>query len=254
MNKHTKKRTIYILRLLTGIIITLAIVIFTCFAFTSKHSKAKSMSENNSSKVVSLDKISTSKSKQSFDVCIDAGHGGKDFGCNIDNHLEKDDNLLLSTEIYNYLSKKGISVALTRSSDTYLSLSRRKELANSADCRLFISIHRNYYENGADINGAEAWIHSSSPSASYNLANQILSSICDQANFNFNTFSNRGVKSGTMDNPSDNYAVNTLSMTSMILEMGFMSNSGDNTAFTNNLSHYAEIIGDNIIQYLETQS
>ena len=42
-------------------------------------------------------------------------------------------------------------------------------------------------------------------------------------------------------------------MTSMILEMGFITSTYDNRAFDNNLDTYAKIIGDDIIDYLNNK-
>ncbi len=187
------------------------------------------------------------------EVCIDAGHGGNDNGSNNGKRLDKNDNLNLALLLYKYLNDKGVAVSITRNTDTALSLQQRKDMAEHSGCKLFISIHRNLYEKGSSINGAEAWIHSSNPSNANSLATSILEDICDSTNFEYSTFDNRGVKTGSMTDSNEDYAINKVSMTSLILEMGFITSPYDNESFDNNMNKYAEFIGKDIIDFLNTK-
>ena len=250
MKIRRKKKIFY---LCIGIICVLfiSLIIASIYSHTEK-SKDKKIISTLSSDIIPLSTLYSSDDSETFDVCIDPGHGGNDNGCNKGKLLEKDDNLKLALVLYKYLSDKGVSVAITRATDTYLSLEERKELAEKSKCKLFISLHRNFYENDSSINGAEAWIHSSNPSNVYELANTILNSLCNDESFSNGTFNNRGVKTGTMTDSNDNYAINKVSMSSMILEMGFMSNKEDNIYFKDNTDTYATIIGDKIIEYINS--
>ncbi len=82
-----------------------------------------------------------------FVVVIDPGHGGKDPGAvSRDGVLkEKDLTLKISKRIKRFLEKKlaGITVALTRTDDRFLSLTERTAFANSLNADLFISVHCN---------------------------------------------------------------------------------------------------------------
>lgn len=80
-----------------------------------------------------------------IDVVIDPGHGGNDFGTSEgDKTLEKDLVLKFSQELNEYLLAKGISSALTRSKDSFLTLPERTQFSNEVDAKLFLSFHFNY--------------------------------------------------------------------------------------------------------------
>ena len=254
MQTSRRTKNIHLIRFIIGILLCSAIILFVYMLLPDSRSETG----NNDRSILSVSTISGAEELSStvklplsdYEVCIDAGHGGHDIGSSKGERLEKDDTLDLSMKIYKYLSDKGISVAISRTNDTYLSLQERKDFAEDSKCKLFISIHRNLYEGNSKINGAEAWIHSSDPVNAHSLASSILNDICSSNNFDNPTFDNRGVKCGTSSDAYDNYAINKVSMTSMILEMGFITSPYDNRAFDNNLDEYAKIIGDDIIDYL----
>jgi N-acetylmuramoyl-L-alanine amidase len=78
-------------------------------------------------------------------VVIDAGHGGKDQGAKgVGGVLEKDVNLAIAMKLGAELKRRlGVKVIYTRTTDVFLSLQRRSQLANNADADLFISVHSN---------------------------------------------------------------------------------------------------------------
>lgn len=77
-------------------------------------------------------------------VVIDAGHGGKDPGAIGGSGIEeKDITLDIAKRLKNVLVSKGIDAVLTRSSDKFVSLNRRAQIANKAGADLFVSIHIN---------------------------------------------------------------------------------------------------------------
>ncbi len=78
-------------------------------------------------------------------VVIDPGHGGHDVGA-IGRRLklrEKHMALTLDKKIKNILEESGIRVIMTRDSDTFISLSKRAEIANRSGADLFVSVHIN---------------------------------------------------------------------------------------------------------------
>ncbi len=80
-----------------------------------------------------------------FTVVIDPGHGGRDPGTVNGAIREKDINLSIALKVGELLKKNhpDIKVVYTRSTDVYVELNRRAEIANKLKADLFISIHSN---------------------------------------------------------------------------------------------------------------
>lgn len=82
-----------------------------------------------------------------FVVVLDAGHGGKDPGTigSHASHREKDIALNITLEVGRLLnnSQKDVQVVYTRSTDVFIELGRRAEIANKVKADLFVSIHVN---------------------------------------------------------------------------------------------------------------
>jgi len=89
-------------------------------------------------------------------VILDAGHGGKDPGATNPLGTESSYNLSLAFRVKKLLEGSGFKVILTRSSDQYLSLQERVDLANAVrDEAIFISLHFN--SGGRDARGIETF-------------------------------------------------------------------------------------------------
>ena len=76
-------------------------------------------------------------------IVVDAGHGGKDTGAAHHGVQEKQMNLAMAKAVASALSRAGASVIMTRSDDTFISLSERPAIANRSHADLFISCHFN---------------------------------------------------------------------------------------------------------------
>src|SRR5699024_4021819 len=83
--------------------------------------------------------------KMSKIIVIDAGHGGQDPGAVANGLREKDLTLYISKRIKKYLDDNysGHKVLLTRTTDKYLSLTERANIANRNNVDLFVSVHIN---------------------------------------------------------------------------------------------------------------
>ena len=93
--------------------------------------------------------VATSLWSKDFTVVIDAGHGGKDPGA-IGIHIqEKDINLKVAMLVGDAIKKEypDVKVVYTRSTDVYVTLPGRAQIANKANGDLFISIHTNATES-----------------------------------------------------------------------------------------------------------
>ncbi len=78
-------------------------------------------------------------------VVIDAGHGGKDPGCNGVSCKEKDVALAIALKLGKLIEEncKDVKVIYTRKIDVFVELEDRAEIANKNKADLFISIHCN---------------------------------------------------------------------------------------------------------------
>ena len=90
-------------------------------------------------------------------IVIDPGHGGNDPGCiSLDKKTREKD---IALDIAKRLEKKiheslpGVKVVLTRSNDTFVTLSGRADIANDINADLFISVHVNAQAKGTTASG-----------------------------------------------------------------------------------------------------
>jgi N-acetylmuramoyl-L-alanine amidase len=91
-------------------------------------------------------------------ICLDPGHGGKDPGNQVGSNQEKQYTLLLAREVRAQLARAGFKVTLTRSTDTFVDLPSRTELAKRQSADLLVSLHLNAAETGRDsVQGAEVY-------------------------------------------------------------------------------------------------
>jgi N-acetylmuramoyl-L-alanine amidase len=188
--------------------------------------------------ILNGDSESEAEEEHVFTVCIDAGHGGKDIGANSGKRLEKDDTLKLGLALKEKLEQKDIRVVMTRETDDFLKLSGRNQIANDAQADYFISIHR----NSGKGNGVEEWINAYPDQEAQMYADAILSNL-DAIGIS----RNRGVKKGTQDNATEDYAINRDSnMPSVILELGFVNSNTDNELLDQYMDSYAEAISEGI--------
>ena len=166
-------------------------------------------------------------------IVVDAGHGGWDNGASFQGRLEKDDNLRLALEVRKQLEAMGAKVLMTRSTDVFVTLQDRAQMANQADADLFISLHRNSYTHQTPTTkGVENFIYLTAPEAtSGRAATLVLDAVVEQG-----VQANRGVSRGNY------YVVRRTSMPSMLLEMGFIINDEDNRLFDEKLVPYANAI------------
>ncbi|WP_417581770.1 N-acetylmuramoyl-L-alanine amidase [Pelagibacterium sp.] len=91
-------------------------------------------------------------------VIIDPGHGGVDGGARATNGLEEKTIVLaFALKLQNLLVETGrFDVALTRDTDTFLTLSERVALARQNQADLFISLHADSFDQ-QDVRGASIY-------------------------------------------------------------------------------------------------
>ena len=216
-------------------------------------------------------------------VIIDAGHGGYDAGA-VSNRgtKEKDVALEIALLLKNYienLSGLPVQAILTRSEDKFVPLIDRVSLANKSEGDLFISLHMNASPSRRDT-GFEVYFYDSTGDAETSAvakrenepngvvdskdkntplyilwdlaqnefskesseASDVIQAALDGAlNENSETslkLRNRGVKQ------ADFLVLNGMKMPSVLLEMGFLTNNGDEEKFKKKefKERYAEAI------------
>jgi N-acetylmuramoyl-L-alanine amidase len=101
-------------------------------------------------------------------IIIDAGHGDFDPGAiGPSGTREKDVNLAVAKYLKTELQNYGATVLLTRSTDIFLELSERTDIANRSDYDAFVSIHSNsfsstsrgtetFYDTSVNFNGVQS--------------------------------------------------------------------------------------------------
>ncbi|MCP3933118.1 MAG: N-acetylmuramoyl-L-alanine amidase [Bacteroidetes bacterium] len=119
-----------------------------------------SLSFFNSDHKSTKDRIIPDNGFQIKAVVIDAGHGGKDSGCNGASSQEKHIALKIAKEFGNALkiSHPNIKVIYTRKDDTFIPLYERAAIANQNDADLFISIHCNSMPGLKSVRGSETYV------------------------------------------------------------------------------------------------
>lgn len=81
-------------------------------------------------------------------VVIDPGHGGSDPGAVKNGYHEKNYNLDIALRCVAILKNQGVNVAMTRTTDKYVSLNDRVKFANDRNATLFVSVHNNSMPSG----------------------------------------------------------------------------------------------------------
>lgn len=171
-------------------------------------------------------------------IIIDPGHGGQDPGAiGLGGLQEKGVVLSISKEVALILEQRGVKAIITRSSDRYISLKDRVDLAEKNQADGFVSIHANAVGSGqSEVNGVETYYYSTG----YNLAQAIHHSIMRRLNVQ-----DRGIRQARF------YVLRKTSMPAVLVETGFVTGTIDNR----NLSkatyrqRIAEAIADGIIEY-----
>lgn len=172
--------------------------------------------------------------KSTYNIVLDAGHGGKDAGTiAADGTLEKDINLGIVLKLYDFLMFCGVNTYTTRNDDTeyYPSgsdknrsdLYNRLDFVNSIDNSILVSIHQNHFENSGEW-GMQVWYTANELSSEF-LANSILSIsklFLQPENQRLNKVSD-----------SSYYILYNAKVPSVMVECGFMSNYEENNKLKN---------------------
>lgn len=171
------------------------------------------------------------------DVILDAGHGGYDTGSSYENIYEKDITLSLTKKIGKALEQKGVHVAYTRESDDVnwpadevADLTKRVEISNTSNAKLFVSIHTNASDYGSEPYGFEIW-GKIKDEASFTLAKNVAAQM-DALHYT----QNRGIKDQDIA-PLQVLQENALP--AILIEAGFLANENDRNYLMNEANQQA---------------
>ncbi|PFL03353.1 N-acetylmuramoyl-L-alanine amidase [Priestia megaterium] len=166
-------------------------------------------------------------------IVVDAGHGGYDPGTSGKSSIEK--NLALTTAklVASRLANAGANVFMTRSNDTFISLSGRVNVSEAKHADAFISIHYNA-STTSSANGIASFYYSESKDKE--LAKYIQESMAENAP----SMKDMGVRFG------DYYVTRENNQRAVLLELGFLSNAHDEQIVSSNA--YQQQISTGIYQ------
>ena len=172
-------------------------------------------------------------------VVLDPGHGGKDPGAiGLNNVQEKDVILPISRYVAQYLEQQGVKVLMTRTSDYFISLQGRTDMANRAGADLFVSIHANAVGKGrSEVNGFEIY-YFGSPALSQIIHRNVMGAV---------SIGDRGVRQARF------YVLRNSRMPATLVETGFVTGYEDNPKLTNPAfqQQMAQAIARGILEYLK---
>lgn len=166
-----------------------------------------------------------------FLVCVDAGHGGTDSGA-VDGREDEEFDDIVSYEKYinvdiarrvvGSLAGKGVYTSETRTTDKYVSLKERVDLANRLGANLFVSIHCNssLTKTPPYPVGIETFHYP--PTQEYTNPNDKLAATLVQENvIKFTGAVSRGVKTEKF------YVLTHTKMPAVLIECGFLNNPAE---------------------------
>jgi N-acetylmuramoyl-L-alanine amidase len=181
-------------------------------------------------------------------ICIDPGHGGTEPGAiatyNGVTYYEKNLNLTIAFALESYLMGKGMTVVMTRRSDTTTSLTGRVAMANFNDVDVFVSTHCNSSTYTVKAGTTCIWPNNHDISSSIDLAFSVNNQVYADTPFGYyqpyEDTRNLAVLRGTY-------------MPAIITETGYMSNGSDMSylSSTTNLQTIGRAIGKGVEFYLD---
>ena len=127
----------------------------------------------------------------------------------------KDINLAMVKRLAEILEEAGETVIFTREDDIKVGLEERAAFANQNEADLFVSLHCNYCEDNAEVQGLECYYREDSEEGEA-LANQIVQAVQEEERIE-----NRGTRTAGFR------VLKKTEMPAVLVEMGYLSNSSE---------------------------
>jgi N-acetylmuramoyl-L-alanine amidase len=176
-------------------------------------------------------------------IILDAGHGGRDVGAKGTTSYEADLCLQMIMQFKRSLEARGATVILTRSSDSFVSLEERCQIANNSGGELFIAIHCNSMLKPNTARGSEAYYYTpQSQRLAHLLHRRVVLAV-------------QGHDGGVRSNHSW-FVCHHTRMPSTLLEIGFINSVEDERMLVNPGFHgrLAESLTKGVLDYFGTDN
>jgi N-acetylmuramoyl-L-alanine amidase len=160
-------------------------------------------------------------------ICIDPGHGGSDPGAVSAGYYEKTINLAIGNNMNSRFVADNASTKRTRSTDIYVSLQGRCDIANNWGASRFESTHCNAFSLSS-ANGTETFCCPGCSSNSYTLRNRVNPELVSHMGT-----VNRGVKTASFT------VLTNTTMPAILGEVAFITNSADRAKLINSTYQWA---------------
>lgn len=96
-------------------------------------------------------------------IAIDAGHGGRDPGANVDDIMEKDINLAIAQKLQVLVdAEPNLTAKMTRTLDIFVSLEERIRIATEAGATIYVSVQANSFVT-EEASGVETIVSDTRP-------------------------------------------------------------------------------------------
>jgi len=187
------------------------------------------MKKKSVSLIVSAALMLLASDAQATSICLDPGHGGSDPGATGCNLVEAEINLSVSTKLKSLLEKVGYTVYMTRTTDTYVSLSGRTDYANNKGVDTFASIHTNS-ASATSATGIETYCYTGNTSKKSGAQAKAIQNKMIAAW----PLTNRGVKEANF------YVVHYTNMPATLTELAFIVNCSKDAVYLASDSHRNE--------------
>ena len=160
-------------------------------------------------------------------ICLDPGHGGQAHLLNYKRgptgFREADANLHVALYLRDFLKEAGAIVFMTRTDDSFISITDRSKLANKNTVDFFISLHHNFFSN-PETNYTSTWYHQDADDsrASLDLARYVQQSVADA--LRLPQFTPTGLYSDRLVIPSGFGVLRQTKCPAILVEASFYSN------------------------------
>ena len=178
-----------------------------------------------------------SETKQ-INVVIDAAHGGDDFGATSNSINEKQIVEQIANKIKALNKNENVVIHFTRSSDVFVPLQERSNIANTIKPDLVLSLHVNSSKN-QDKSGVEFFVYKDSKwyEESNNLAVKLSSEFAKN-----NTLTIGEIKNAPF------YILKYATTPTVLVELGYLSNENDKKYLTDDKEQNK--IAENILEFV----